>query len=172
MAQQNIHHFIEETIIGTVFKRLMTGLTIIVILTAVLGYAYIAANIRQQTMQQRQHEAQQYRLLLDQYFSNLAQHLAVIQSRWQKKLTAQLVTSCPTQSVETQYALSILSAYLNEWQQIPLRLKLVQPKEAIHWQINTDCTEQPLADSLATLTFPQHSIEPQPLQWGQTIDFS
>jgi signal transduction histidine kinase/DNA-binding NarL/FixJ family response regulator len=172
MAQQNIYHFLEATIIGTVFKRLTTGLTIIVILTAVLGYAYIAANIRQQTMQQLQHEAQQYRLLLDEYFSNLAQHLTVIQYRWQKKLTTQSVRSCPNQSVETGHILSVLQEYLNEWQQIPLRLMLVQPTEPTSWQINTDCTQQPLADSLATFTFPQHNIEPQPLQWGQNIDFS
>ncbi|MCV6636592.1 ATP-binding protein [Candidatus Albibeggiatoa sp. nov. NOAA] len=170
MAQQNVHHFVEETIIGTVFKRLAMGIISIVIVTAVLGYSYIATNIRYQTMEQLQHEVTQQGILLDELFSHFAQHLDIIQHRIQVNQTLKNINYCTDQSVETQNALYTLKSYLSEWKQSNVRLSLINP--ASNQQISLDCQQARIDKKLTNIHFVQNTVKNQPLQWQPDITYN
>ena len=170
MAQQNVHHFVEETIVGTVFKRLAMGIISIVIVMAVLGYSYIATNIRYQTMNQLQHEVVQQSIVLDKSFNHFTQHLSIIQQRLQAHKNINNINSCTNQSIETQNALQTLRNYLSEWQPANVRLALVHPTE--NWQINLDCEQTSIDKNIANLNFVQNTIKTQPLQWQPEITYT
>ena len=167
MAQQNVHHFVEETIIGTVFKRLAMGIISIVIVTAVLGYSHIATNIRYQTMQQLQHEVVQQGIILDKSFNHFAQHLSIIQQQLQTQQHINNIDYCTSQSIETQSALHTLKNYLSEWKPANVRLALVHPTG--NWQLNLDCEKTSVDKNIANLDFVQNTIKNQPLQWQSEI---
>lgn len=168
MAQQNVHHFVEETIIGTVFKRLAMGIISIVVVMAVLGYSYIATNIRYQTMNQLQHEVVQQSIVLDESFNHFAEHLSIIQQRLQVQKNIQNIDYCTSQSIETQNALTILKNYFLDWKPTDVRLALVHPTE--NWQINLNCEQTNI--NIANLSFVQNTIKNQPLQWQPEITYS
>ncbi|WP_353570434.1 ATP-binding protein [Candidatus Albibeggiatoa sp. nov. BB20] len=167
MAQQNVHHFVEETIIGTVFKRLAMGIILIVTLTAVFGYSHIATNIRNQTMQQLQHEVTQQGILLDTSFKHFAQHVSMIQQRLQTNQHLEHTLVCSNQNIDTQNALQILKNIVSESQQPNLRLSLLNPSE--HWQLDLDCQQQTLDKN--AVGFPLYTLKHQPLRWKQELSY-
>lgn len=158
MVQQNIYHFVEETIVGIVFRHLAAGLALVVIITAVLGYAHIASTIRNQTLSQLQHETHQHQLLLEQYFTDLNHQLALLQQHIQT--TTLQSDFCRHESTGIQTAVQVLKQATQQAHLSAVRFTLVQ--SAQQEQINLDCTRQPFTQTLSATT----------TQWGQGIDFT
>ena len=157
MVQQNIYHFVEETIVGKVFRHLTAGLALIVVITAVLGYGHIASTIRHQTLSQLQHETHQHQLLLDRYFSNISHQLSLLQQQIQT--TTLQSDICLQEPANIQKAIQILKQATQQDSLSSVRFTLVQPEK--QQQIHLDCTRQPLFNQ----TLPTTN------RWGQNIDF-
>ncbi|MCV6636575.1 SpoIIE family protein phosphatase [Candidatus Albibeggiatoa sp. nov. NOAA] len=156
MVRQNIYHFVEETIVGIVFRHLAAGLTLIVIITAVLGYAHIASTIRHQTLSQLQHETHQHQLLLDRYFTDLNHQFALLQQQIQTTTLQSDV--CPNEPTQIQKAVQVLNQATQLESLASVRFTLEQPEQ--QQQIHLDCTRQSFTQTL-----------PATNRWGQNIDF-
>ncbi len=173
MVKHNIHHFVEETIIGTLFKRITLWLAVVVIVVAILGYAHIASNIHAQMKMQLQREVQQQSVLLDQQFSQLSQFLHILQNNL-LAMPSKYQSNCHGQlSAKTQQVTSNLQEMLQAWNNKQLHLTLIEPnqKKIIIWPENQTCLAQNLPLYLTDQAFISTSITSQTIQWMQTIQF-
>jgi len=160
MEQQNIYHFVEETIIGTVFRRLAAGLALIVMVTAILGYSSIASTIRAQTLSKLQQETYQYQLLMDSYFADLNRQWLLLQK--QIEITPPPHNFCQHESVAIQKAVHVLNDATQQAYVSFSNFLLVLPEQ--QQQISLDCTRQPLNS-------PLDKSNNASLQWGQALAF-
>ncbi|EIJ40983.1 serine phosphatase RsbU, regulator of sigma subunit [Beggiatoa alba B18LD] len=151
----NIHHVIENALIVSIFKRLGLWLSLIVMLSTVFGYARIANNIRERSLQHLQHYTQQQVQLQEQSLAELMSYLRITQQRLSHDLTLPLDINYFCQYLNTNIPVQA--------QQQPLMgiyLYTAQQTQTLFWQPQGTCQLRPLPAHLQAI-----SIQSEPISW-------